>query len=548
MKKQSPRHRLGGPAAALMLAASLTASGDRSFADAPVGASLVVTTDKGAVRGAVADGVENFLDIPYAAPPVGALRWRPPQPAAAWHGVRPAAHYGRFCTEPQNFDSPAGPALDEDCLYLNVQRPIGHRSGERLPVYVYIHGGGFVTGSGMKDTTEKIVREGGVVGVSFNYRLGALGFLALPALAGPQGDTGDYGLLDQQAALRWVRRNIAAFGGDPDKVTIGGESAGGWSVCTHLVAPGSRGLFGKAVIESGSCISQSLAQAETNGQAFAARLGCRDDAGVAACLRGKSVAAILAAQDHLYVPTNGTPFLPVDTRDAILAGKTAHVPVLIGSTRDEARSFTKKAIGWSRSDYENYVRKDFGANAAAVLKTYPYPADTSDPAAVAYQVAAIGTDNGTVGADRVEHGIGGCGDLAITEALARTVPVYAYEFSPRTGPGWFPTPGYDWGAGHAAELTYLYPRHDDGRTYNSFNAAQHRLSDEMVRYWGAFIATGSPARAGQTVWPPVEPGGTFLTRAGGGRTGPLSTAAFRREHHCALWDGLSGTEIGPLPG
>ena len=531
----------------MILTAALFSSGGPSFAEGSTGSALIVRTDKGAVRGAVADGVENFLDIPYAAPPVGALRWRPPQPVSAWRGVRPAMHYGRFCTQPQNFDSPSGPALDEDCLYLNVQRPTGSRSGERLPVYVYIHGGGYVTGSGMKDTQEKIVRSSGVVGVSFNYRLGALGFLALPALAGTDGETGDFGLLDQQAALRWVRRNIAAFGGDSDKVTIGGESAGGWSVCTHLVAPGSRGLFSKAVIESGSCISHSLAQAETAGRAFAARMGCPDDAHVAECLRAKSVTEILSGQDHLYVPTNGTPFLPVDTRDAILVGHFVHVPVLIGSTRDEARSFTKKAIGWSRSEYEQCVHMTFGSTADAVLKLYPYPADNSDPAAVAYQVAAIGTDNGTVGATDVEHGIGGCGDLAITEALARNVPVYAYEFSSRTGPGWFSTPGYHWGAGHAAELTYLYPRHDDGRTYSSFNAAERRLSDEMTRYWGAFVTSAAPDVSGQKSWPPYKPTRTFLSLDVDGKTAPLSTATFARQHHCGFWDGLAGAEVGPLP-
>ena len=548
MMKSQPLIRPPGLAAVLILAATFFSGADRSVAKATSASALVVRTDKGSVRGAVADGVENFLDIPYAAPPVGPLRWRPPQPAAAWSDVRPAAHYGHYCTQPQTFDSPRGPALDEDCLYLNVQRPTGSHSGERLPVYVYIHGGGFVTGSGMKDTQEKIVRLDGVVGVSLNYRLGALGFLALPALAGKDGETGDYGLLDQQAALRWVRRNIAAFGGDPDNVTIGGESAGGWSVCTHMVAPGSRGLFSKAVIESGSCLSHSLAQAETSGGAFAARMGCSDGSQVAECLRGKSVAEILSGQDHLYVPTNGTPFLPVDTLDAIRAGRFTHVPVLIGSMRDEVRSFTKKAIGWSRAEYEQYVRTSFGSNAAAVLRLYPYPADNSDPAAVAYQVAAIGTDDGTLGADIVEHGIGGCGDLAITEALARYVPVYAYEFSHRTGPGWFPTPGYRWGAGHAAELTYLYPRHDDGRTYASFDPAEQRLSDEMVRYWGAFVTDAKPDVPNQTLWPPFDPTGMLLSLDIDGKTDPLSTVMFAQQHHCAFWDGLAGTHVGPFPG
>ena len=331
-------------------------------------------------------------------------------------------------------------------------------------------------------------------------------------------------------------------------MTIGGESSGGWSVCTHLVAPGSRGLFSKAVIESGSCLSHSLAQAETAGKAFAARIGCAGDARMAECLRGKSVTEILAAQDHRYVAVNGTPFLPVDTRDAIRSGRFARVPVLIGSMRDEVRSFSRKSIGWSRAQYEQYVRTSFGSNAPAVLRLYPYPTGSSDPASVAYQVAAIGTDDGALGANMVEHGTGGCDDLAITHALARYVPVYAYEFSYRTGPGWFPTPGYYWGAGHAAELTYLYPRHDGGRAYAAFTPAERQLSDELVRYWGAFVTHGHPAVLNQAAWPAYAAGGTLLSIDIEGKTGPLSEAAFRVQHECAFWDGLVGMLGQPTPG
>ena len=210
------------------------------------GAPLTVQVETGALRGEAALGVENFLDIPYAAPPVGDLRWRPTQPPAHWSGTRQATERGTYCPQPKTVDS-AQVVTDEDCLHLNVQRPIGTQADAKLPVYVYIHGGGFVTGSGMKDTPEKIVRAAGVVGVSINYRLGALGFLALPGLEAG----GTFGFLDQQAALEWVQHNIAAFGGAPRDVTIGGESAGGWSVCGHLVSARSRGLFSKAVIQSG---------------------------------------------------------------------------------------------------------------------------------------------------------------------------------------------------------------------------------------------------------------------------------------------------------
>ena len=170
--------------------------------------------------------------------------------------MRPTITAG-VCAQPSSGDGPG--SISEDCLYINVQRPALGDTRQRLPVYVYIHGGGLTTGDGSYFDMGKIVRETGVIGVTFNYRLGVFGFLAHPGLTAEQGESGNYGFLDQQAALRWLRRNVAAFGGDPSRVTVGGESAGGWSVCAHLVSPGSRGLFAQAMIQSGSC------QTETRG-------------------------------------------------------------------------------------------------------------------------------------------------------------------------------------------------------------------------------------------------------------------------------------------
>ena len=188
-------------------------------------ASLVVQTEDGAVQGNVALEVENFLNIPYTAPPVGELRWSPPQPPAHWSDVRPAREYGSYCPQLKTLNS-ASLAVNEDCLDVNIQRPIGTREDAKLPVYVYIHGGGYVTGSGNKDGQDRIVRTNPVVGVTLNYRLGALGFLALPSMTGG----GDFGFEDQQAALGWIKRNIAAFGGDPkrhhNRRQIGGRMVG----------------------------------------------------------------------------------------------------------------------------------------------------------------------------------------------------------------------------------------------------------------------------------------------------------------------------------
>jgi hypothetical protein len=332
-------------------------------------ASLVVQTEGGTVEGKVAVGVENFLNIPYAAPPVGELRWSPPQPPAHWSDVRPAKDYGSYCPQLKTLDS-ATLAVNEDCLDVNIQRPIGTREDAKLPVYVYIHGGGYVTGSGNKDGQDRIVRTNPVVGVTLNYRLGALGFLALPSLTGG----GDFGFEDQQAALGWIKRNIAAFGGDPNAITIGGESAGGWSVCAHLVAPGSRGLFNKAIIQSGACDSKPAAQAEAEGVDFAHKLGCADTTSMVSCLREKPVADVLNAQAPYYLLTDGTPALPTHLWTAVNGGDTARVPILIGSTRDELRSFLQSSVGWTEAQYHDFVRKNFGSRADTVLKLYPWPA------------------------------------------------------------------------------------------------------------------------------------------------------------------------------
>jgi carboxylesterase type B len=494
-------------------------------------ASLVVQTESGAVEGNVALGVENFLDIPYAAPPVGELRWSPPQSPAHWSDVRPAKEYGSYCPQPKTLDS-ANRVVNEDCLDVNIQRPIGTRADAKLPVYVYIHGGGYVTGSGNKDGQDRIVRTNPLVGVTLNYRLGALGFLALPSLPGG----GDFGFQDQQAALGWVKRNIGAFGGDPEKITIGGESAGGWSVCAHLVASGSRGLFNKAIIQSGACDSKPAAQAEGEGIEFAHKLGCADAASLVSCLREKPVADLLSAQAPYYLLTDGTPALPTHLWTAVNNGDYARVPIIIGSTRDELRSFFQSSVGWTEAQYDGFVQQNFGSNKDAVLKLYPWPANTADPAAVAYQIAAIGTDNGNLGAGAIEQGIGGCATTALAAIFAKNVPVYAYEFGPRSGPGWYTIAGYQWGAGHATDLTYLYPLHDGGVVASGFIPDESKIADAMARYWGAFVIQGDPKAAGLPAWPLYTSGQGVLNFGEGGKVDLTTQAAYQTEHKCDFWN------------
>jgi carboxylesterase type B len=509
-----------------------------------------VSAGGSALRGVIsADGrVVSFLGIPYAAPPVGALRWRPPGPVRPWSGVRPADQYGNVCGQPASSDGPG--STSEDCLFINVQRPSRGDMRQRLPVYVYIHGGGLITGDGSYFNMEKIVRQTGVIGVTFNYRLGVFGFLAHPGLTAEEGDSGDYGFLDQQAALRWLHRNVAAFGGDASRVTVGGESAGGWSVCAHLVSPDSRGLFAQAIIQSGSCQTQTAAQAEAAGTQFAATAGCSDapPTHAVACLRALPAADLVGDQSTSgFTPilVRGTRSLPADPRSAIHSGQFAHVPVLIGATLDEGRAFTAGDIGWTRSDYENWVHTVFGTNASAVIAQYPWPPD-ADQFTAAYLAGAILTDAGIIGPANppIEAGIGGCGTQALINGPARYSRVYAYEWGPRRAPGIVQIPRYANGAGHAGELAYLWPNFEENgvRISSRFNTAERRLSDQIVRYWGAFVKTGVPQTPGQPSWPPYTTTSPIqLLLDTNDRSRPLDAQTIPAEHHCAFWNELAGS-------
>jgi carboxylesterase type B len=430
-------------------------------------------------------------------------------------------------------------------LYINVQRPAGGDTRQRLPVYVYIHGGGLITGDGRYFNMEKIVGQTGVIGVTFNYRLGVFGFLAHPGLTAERGNAGDFGFLDQQAALRWLHRNVAAFGGDPSRVTVGGESAGGWSVCAHLVSPDSRGLFVRAIIQSGSCQTQTAARANAAGVQFAATAGCSDapTRHAVACLRALPAADLVNDQSTTgFTPMliRGTPSLPADPRTAIHSGQFAHVPVLIGATLDEGRAFTADEIGWTRGDFETWVQTVFGVNASAVIAQYPWPAD-ADRFTPAYLAGAILTDAGIIGPANppIELGIGGCGTRALINDLARYSRVYAYEWDPRAAPGIVQIPRYANGAGHAGELASVWPNFKENgvRISSLFNTAERRLSDQVVRYWGAFVDNGAPQTPGQPSWPPYTTTSPIqLSLDTNDRSRPLDAQTVSGEHHCSFWN------------
>jgi len=495
---------------------------DRAPAD-----PALVQTATGAVRGVVADDHRLFAGIPYAAPPVGPLRWQPPEPAPNWDGVRDATRFGPRCLQDVEGGLDMGGDTDEDCLSLNVWTPAADSQQQR-PVMVWIHGGSFLNGSGGIYDARRLVARGDIVVVTINYRLGALGFLAHPAL-GPPGQVGNYGLADQQAALKWVRDNIAQFGGDPGKVTVAGESAGGMSVCDHLVAPGSQGLFDAAIIQSGPCRAQvALPEAEHISVDYARDAGCPDPAAAAECLRAlpadklrKPVRYFRIGDDALSGPVTGTALLPKDPMVAFADGDAARVPVAIGSNRDEFTLFM--ALQYLRgeellpAEYPEALVETFGPNAGAVADRYPL--DRYDGSAPLAYAAAV-TD-----------GEFACVDARIADDLARNAPVYAYEFNDKQAPApdRVRTVPFPLGASHSLELKYLF----DVGDAPPLNPAQQVLSDQMIDYWAHFVHDAEPGAE----WPAFGADKKRLSFQPGGST---VITDYDESHQCAFWASVKG--------
>lgn len=495
--------------------------------------SLIVTTDKGQVEGRTTGYTDQFLGIPYAQPPVGALRWAAPVPMPAWSAVRSAMTYGNRCTQ---LASGNGPRIDtEDCLYLNVYVPTSVPATGKLPVFFMIHGGGLTTGAGDQMDGSLIAQTQDVVVVSVNYRLGPFGFLDVPGLTDPTAASGDFGLLDQESALRWVDTNIAAFGGNPAEVTIGGESAGGFSVCALLAAPAARGLFSRAIVESGGCPSATVSQAQAAGLAFAASVGCTTAATAAACLRTTPEAALLTASGSYQTSfISGGPELPVPPEQAITTGQYTKVPILIGSNHDEGRTFAQGFADYTEQQYVSFVDSTYGALAPQVLQHYPWSAYPS-PYTASYAVGAILTDSGAIA------GIGGCGTQNLAEKLAAYSTTYMFQFDDRDAPGLnSQLPGYQWGAGHAMELAYLWPSFTNGYSlYAELTPGQLELSRQMLDYWGAFMRDGSPNATGQPRWPQLTTARLMSLRPDG-RSTVITGTEYSAEHQCGFWNAQAG--------
>jgi para-nitrobenzyl esterase len=507
-------------------AAATAAGAGTAATHSSTSATPKVSTADGIVRGKATGTADEFLGIPYAAPPVGPLRWRPPQPAARWSGERDATTFAPHCAQPA---SPLGsPSLSEDCLYLNVFTPAGRKhSGDGQPVIVWIHGGGLSIGESDDYDPAKLVADGTVV-VTINYRLGALGFLTHPALADhPGGSSGAYGFMDQQAALRWVQRNIRQFGGNPRKVTIAGESAGGISVLAHVASPGAHGLFARAIVQSGPALTQTpLETAETAGEVFAAKVGCTSQ--TAACLRGVPVPTILANDNPVlsgYTPgvVDGE-VLTQSIGTALASGQFNRVPIINGTNHDEARLLTAVAelqgAQVTEANYQAVIASSLGVSAdiAAVVATqYPLTAYASPAVAL----SAVATD-----------AIFACPALKLDELASRFVPTFAYEFNDVNAPQrYLPPVSFPYGAAHLSELQYLFDV--TAPIAGTLTAQQQRLAASMRHYWAHFATRGFPSSAGEPLWPGFNSHSQRMLSLVPPQ--PHLETHFAAAHHCAFW-------------
>ncbi|MFD5753171.1 carboxylesterase/lipase family protein [Streptomyces sp. NPDC127033] len=485
--------------------------------------ATTVRIHDGAVRGAAHNGYRTFEGILYAAPPVGRLRWDPPRRPAPWPGVRDATRPASAC--PQSAGEVPGGSTDEDCLHLNVTTPDDARPARPRPVIVWLHGGGFTTGAGSSYDAHRMATRGDVVVVTVNYRLGALGFLAHSALPG----SGTFGLADQQAALRWVRAEIRAFGGDAHNVTLAGESAGGYSVCAQLASPAAARLFDRAIIESGPCTgrldrpfapsSVPLSAARAAGAGLAAKVGCGSAPDVMACLRRVEVSRLLAFQNTDQQPAYTTPLLPLDPATAIAADRFHHVPVLIGNNHDEGN-------GWAAGIIQagHPITPDTWPDVVAAF--FPSPGQAK---AIVREYPVHRTDGGPVFGAVIGDADFACPTTRTDSLLAAHVPLWRYEFADEHAPPLTPgTPPFPLGAPHASELPYLF---DLGGRPRDLTAAQHRLAGIMIDYWARFARTADPNGPSTPHWSRQ----TVLSLAPD-HIVPTRTAQPR--HHCTFWNAL----------
>lgn len=464
----------------------------------------VINLDSGKARGTLVDGIWSYLGIPYAAPPIGDLRWREPQPVKPWEGIRDCNEFGLACPQPKTILYDMG-QTSEDCLYLNVWSP-AKSPNDKLPVMVWIHGGGFTTGSGSLDMYNGTnLAKQNVIVVTINYRLGPFGFLSHPLLRqeSQHGASGNYGLLDQIAALKWVQQNIKALGGNPDCVTIFGESAGGISVCDLMVSPLADGLFQRAISESGSFSDAypvggrgTVENADKTGQELAANLGCDKAKDVLAVMRQKTTDEVFKAAFADYDPTEAggsTKFWPIvdgwvipdNPWSPFTAEKQKKVPLLIGTNANEGSLFVvtdPKTSKMSQQDYAELLQTVYGDHASEVLAVFPV-ANTEDIPAVLIKLRTVMSFS--------------AGALHAADTTAKNnSPVYMYQFTRVPD-----TPLKKYGAFHGLEIFYVFGNLHAGKVVVPDNKMDISLSQDIMKYWTNFAKSGDPNGPGLPKWP-----------------------------------------------
>jgi len=540
-------HCCAGALLGLALAASLP-----SAAAAEKNAPMVRTAE-GPVQGIVRSGVSTFLGIPYAAPPTGAQRWQPPQAAAAWTGTLHATQFANTCPQITELGVFAGPvSLTEDCLYLNVFAP-ETRSAKKLPVLVWIHGGGLFDGESNDYDATALVKggpAGPTVVVTINYRLGLLGYFAHPVIDAEGHDFGNYGLMDQQAALHWVQRNIAAFGGDPGNVTVGGQSAGSTSTAALVISPASAGLFHRAIFESGPLLTVAPRElAEQRGQKFAAAAGCGEEVNGAAgdCLRKLSVSKILSLQgtasgngpyvNGLLVDGKVLP-LPGDT--AWTTGKFNHMPIMNGSVADEgafAASIDELFFGPMTPDrYAELVKNTYGGPAGPGAGPPNYAEGTPAAVMAKYPLGAYKTPGDAWTAVGTDANV--CRHPYLNSRVSQHVPLYAYEFSDRDAAWYFPKVSFNHGAAHTIDIQFLFNDWHGGPLgiLHPLTAQEHALSKQLVAAWTNFMYSGNPNLKGNAPWPRYTSGAPVYLSENVPHLSTISEADFRAAHKCDFWD------------
>jgi para-nitrobenzyl esterase len=454
--------------------------------------------ESGAIEGVTQGALTLYAGVPFAAPPVGALRWREPQPVVSWKGLRKAISFAPACMQKGvSMPGEKSPATSEDCLYLNIWTP-AKTADERLPVMVWIHGGGYTNGSASMPLYwgDKLAQRDVVV-VTIAYRLGALGFLAHPQLTAEssQKSSGNYGLLDQIAALEWLQRNIVAFGGDPQRVTIAGQSAGAMSVSLLMASPRAKGLFHRAIGQSGGVFEPLqiapqylLADAERDGKEYASSL--RADS--IAALRKRPAADLLeGTAGSVSHPVVEPYVLPTAPYDAFVSGSYNNVPILVGFNAEEARALVDVARVQAAT-FAADIERSFGSLPPPLMAAYPHATDAQA------QQARLDLER----------------DLRFgwdmwTWARLQSVQGRAYFYHFMRSPP-FPEGSmhFGWGASHFAELWYMFD-HQDQESW-AWSATDRQLAQHMARYWTNFVKSGDPNGEGLPRWPTFDAGGNTL--------------------------------------